>query len=211
VPTPAASSAAPAAAAVAAHGADAEVFEEWASRQRRRAADDGAWKVEVTERVVDGNIIRSVASWHDNAVHAGRTPMRRAQQHGNTPARPPQQQAASRGQRAGPTRQSSRQRRSMLRSAAHHRKVRWRALRRSLLAVRFLVRLSRLTTNARALREEPSPGKRRHSPPPPESTCGPIRLWAPDSVALPPPPKRAQPQTSWLERALSRVQRAKDG
>ena len=68
---------APAAAAGAACGVNAEAFEEWASRQRRRAALDGAWKVEVTERmVVGGGTIRSVATWHDNAKH-GRTPVRR--------------------------------------------------------------------------------------------------------------------------------------
>ena len=80
-----------------------------------------------------------------------------------------------------------------------------------ILAVRCLIRLSRLTAKLLALRAEPSPGKRRHSPPPPETTCGPIRLWAPDSAALPPPPKRAEPQTSWLQRTLLRVQRASDG
>jgi hypothetical protein len=212
VPTPAASSAAPAAAAGAAHGAEAEAFEDWASRQRRRAARDGAWKVEVTERVVDGNITRSVASWHDNTVQTGRAPLRRSRQHGRgTPARRPQQQVASRDQQPVPTQQSSRQRRSNLRSVAHHRKARWRALRRCLLAVRFLARLSRLTAIARALRDEPSPGKRRRSPLPPETACGPIRLWTPDSLVLPPPPKRAESQGSWFERALSRVQRARDG
>ena len=203
---------APAAAAGAACGVNAEAFEEWASRQRRRAALDGAWKVEVTERmVVGGGTIRSVATWHDNAKH-GRTPVRRTHMHGNgVSSQPPQQQDAPRDQHAAPTRQSSRQQRSNLRSAAHHKEVRWRVLRRCLLAVRFLARLSRLTAKARVLRDELSPGKRRHSPPPPEAICQPIRLWAPDSVALPPPPKRAEPQTSWLERALSRVQRARDG
>ena len=50
------------------------------------------------------------------------------------------------------------------------RYVRWRRLRRLLLAVRFLVRLSRLTAKAHALRDGPSPGKRRHSPPPEAAT-----------------------------------------
>ena len=34
---------------------EAVPFDEWASVQRRRAALDGAWKVEVSERVVNGN------------------------------------------------------------------------------------------------------------------------------------------------------------
>ena len=206
---------APAAAAGAAAAvAPIEPFETWASTQRRRATLDGAWKVVVTERVVDGTTTRSVASWHDNAKQPG-TPVRRAQQHGNDASgRLPQQQDASRDQPAAPARQSSRQRRSASRSAVHHRwKKRLRVLRKVqlLLAVRCLVRLSRLTAKGLALRDVSSPGKRRHSPPPPEATCGPIRLWAPDSVALPPPPKRAEPQTSWLERTLLRVQRARNG
>jgi hypothetical protein len=46
------------------HNVGAEAFDAWASRQRRRATRDGAWKVEVSERVVHGALIRSVSSWH---------------------------------------------------------------------------------------------------------------------------------------------------
>ena len=57
-----------AAAAGVACGAEVEQFDEWASRQRQRATRDGAWKVEVTERVVDGAIkhhsIRGTAGAH---------------------------------------------------------------------------------------------------------------------------------------------------
>ena len=149
----------------AAAGADrmreVEPFERWASVQRRRAALDGAWKVEVTERVVHGNIIRSVTSWHGAAKHSG-TPLRRTERQGSSMSdRPGAQQAAS---APHPLRQTARQRRSALRSAAHHRKVHLRLLGH-FLAVRFLVRLSRLTAAVRALRDAPSPGKRggRHA------------------------------------------------
>ena len=186
---------APADAAGAGCAADIEPFEEWASRQRRRAALDGAWRVEVSERLVHGNAIRFVTSWHDNAKLRG-APLRRAQQQGrDVSARPGMQPGAS---APDPQRQTARQRRSSLRSAAHHRKVRLR-LRGGLLAVRFLVRLSRLTAAARALRDAPSPGKRRHSPPPPDLGFTGSR----DDAALPPPPKR--PEAGWLWRTFSRV------
>ena len=70
-----------AAAAGAAHMPEAEPFDQWASRQCRRAALDGAWKVEVSERVVGGTIMRSVASWHYNAKQLD-APLRRAEQRG---------------------------------------------------------------------------------------------------------------------------------
>ena len=42
-------------------------FDEWAFVQRRQAALDGAWKVEVSERVMHDRTIRSVTSWHSDA------------------------------------------------------------------------------------------------------------------------------------------------
>ena len=51
------------------------------SKVVRSGTSDGAWKVEVTERVEHGSCIRSVASWHNNAKQPG-TPMRQAQQQG---------------------------------------------------------------------------------------------------------------------------------
>jgi hypothetical protein len=170
-----------------------EPFEQWASVHRRRATRDGAWKVEVTERLSGGTVIRSVASWHSNAKQPD-TPLRRAKERGSEESsRPGMQQAAC---APHPQRQTARQRRSALRSAAHHRKVRLRLLSH-LLAVRFLVRLSRLTETAHSLRDAPSPGKRRHSPPP--TTTG----FNGDMVdaALPPPPKRLE--VVWRKRALS--------
>ena len=184
-----------AAAAGAGRANDVEPFELWASRQRRRAALDGAWKVEVSERMMGTGVIRSVTSWHNNAKQQG-TPMRRAEQRGSDVAdRPGTQPDAS---TPHPQRQTARHRRSALRSAAHHRKVRLRLLAH-LLAVRFLVRLSRLTAAARALRDAPSPGKRCHSPPP--APLGPTSGSV--DAALPPPPKRHE--VGWRRRALSLV------
>lgn len=202
---------APAAAAGAVSGAAAVPFEEWASRQRRRAALDGAWKVEVVERVMEGTIMRAVKTWHDNTstTHA---PMRRVRQVGGVAGRPLQRTSVQHAQPAAPSRQSARQRRSALRSAAHHRQVRMRVLRRTMLVVRFIVRLSRLTSATRALREVPSPGKRRHSPPPPEAS-GLISGRERDEMqySSSPPPKRFGTQVAWLARALSHVQRVGDG
>lgn len=186
---------APAAAAGAGRADDFEAFDEWASRQRRRATLDGAWRVEVTERVVRGSTIRSVTTWHDNVKQAG-TPLRRAGERGKgTTGRSRVQQDAS---APNPPRQTARKRRSALRSAAHHRKVRLRLLG-CMTAVRFLVRMSSLAAAARAMREALLPSKRRHSPPPPDSCC------ASDgsSAALQPPPKRLE--IGWLRRALLRV------
>ena len=175
---------APAAAADADCTDDPAPFAAWASAQRRRAALDGAWRVEVSERCVHGVRIRSVTSWH-NAP----------QQHTSSRRVPPQrdERAGSEARQAAcqhPRRQSARQRRSALRSAAHHRRVRLR-LRSHLLAVRFLVRLSRLCTAARAqrlARDAQSTLKRRHSP----SPTPPDRPVDDDDAALPPPPKRLE-------------------
>ena len=186
---------APAAAAGAGRADDVEPFEQWASTQRRRATRDGAWKVEVTERMVCGSIIRSVTSWHDSAKQIG-TPVRRACQPSKVVSGRPESQQDTCSPH--PPRQTARQRRSALRSAAHHRKVRLRLLGH-LTAVRFVVRMSRLAAAAHAFREAPSPGKRRHSPPPLVLGC----LDGDDDAALPPCPKRLE--AGWLSRALFRV------
>ena len=183
-----------AAAGVACDG-EVEPFEQWASTQRRRATRDGAWKVEVTERVVGGTITRSVASWHDNAKQQG-APLRRPEQQGSdAPVRSGVQQAASSSRSQ---RQTARQRRSALRSAAHHRKVRLRLLG-YLHAVRSLVRMSRLAATTRAIRDVSSPGKRRHSPPPAAMGLNGDNV----DAASPPPPKRLE--VGWGRRALSFV------
>ena len=174
-----------AAAAGAGCAGDPTPFVTWASAQRRRAALDGAWRVEVSERFVHGVRIRSVTSWH--AGRQQHTSSRRApppsDMHAGFDARP----AAG----EHPQRQSARQRRSALRSAAHHKQVRLRALRSHLLAVRFLVRLSRLCKAAHALRlarDAPPTLKRRHSPSPPPSD----QPGRDDDAALAPPPKRLE-------------------
>ena len=86
----------PAAAAGTSSGDAAESFVEWASKQRQRAARDGAWKVVVAERMVNaflnGNIERTVTSWHDSAKRQP-TPLRRAQQHDRVSADRSQQQS----------------------------------------------------------------------------------------------------------------------
>ena len=174
-----------AAAAGAGCADDPTPFVTWASAQRRRAALDGAWRVEVSERFVHGVRIRSVTSWH--AGRQQHTSSRRApppsDMHAGFDARP----AAG----EHPQRQSARQRRSALRSAAHHKQVRLRALRSHLLAVRFLVRLSRLCKAAHALRlarDAPPTLKRRHPPSPPPSD----QPGRDDDAALAPPPKRLE-------------------
>ena len=139
---------------------EAELFVKWVSAHRRRAALDGAWKIEVSERVVNGTATRFITTWHDRNIKPQTTPLRRGrQQGGDVPVRSEEPVASS----IRPQRLSARKRRSALRSATHHKKVRLRALRSHLLAVRFLVRLSRLTVAARAFRDAPSPGKRRLS------------------------------------------------
>ena len=186
--------------AAGAGGADnCEPFEAWAFKQRRRAALDGAWKIEVTERVENGTTIRSVTSWHDKAKQQ-HTPSRRGQQHGGGEAVRSAELAANSRK---PKRQPTRQRRSFLRSAAaHHKHVRLR-LRSHMLAVRFFVRLSRLTVAARVLRDALSPGKRRYSPQPPDSAL--VYSVNDDDAALAPPAKRFEGGLGWMRRAMRRV------
>ena len=190
---------------------ESEPFLEWASRHRLRAARDGAWKVEVTERLVCGAPLRSVTSWHGTAKQQ-HAPSRRTQQHDSkVPARSKQQSMRSASDQLHPQRLTSRQQRSALRSAAHHRLRRLRVLRRVWLAVRFLVRLSRLTVGAHAIRDVSSTGKRRHSPPPDVQQH---HLHHPlldlsgegHDAASPPPPKRAEVgRLVWAREAISRA------
>ena len=171
-----------------------ESFDTWASRHRRRAALDGAWRVEVAEQVLRGAVRRSVTTWHDSMPQP---PL--------PPRQPQQQQRAVQPQKKQPKRRAmgtqtlrqptKKQQRSALRSAANHRALRLRALRRVLLVVRFYVRLWRAMMATLALRDRPvdaspaSPGKRRLSAEPLDGEAAP----AVDDVASPPQPKRAAP------------------
>ena len=204
------SAATPAAAADDANEAAASPFVEWASAHRLRAARDGAWKVEVSERVVNGNITRFVTSWHGSAKQPD-VPLRRTrQQCSNVSAKSQQQSTRSATDEQLPPRQAARQRRSALRSAAHHRYLRLRALRRLGHVVRFIARLSRLTVASRALRAVQSPAKRRLSPPReqehhllrPASKCSSDD----DDAALQPPPKRPETgRLAWMREVVSRA------
>ena len=183
-----------AAAAAAEGNAALEPFDAWASRNRRRAALDGAWRVEVSERVLHGAVTRSVTSWHDRAQSQPLPPRQKQRQQRAVPPRPKQPSCRTMGtQRSQP---NAKQQRSALRSAANHRKQRARALRRVFLAVLAYVRWWRCMMASLALRDMPivsatspaSPAKRRHS----------RRLdgeAAPEVVddSSPPRPKRAAP------------------
>ena len=144
----------------------AEPFDEWASRQRRRATLDGAWKVEVWERVLpDGGRIRSVATWHDTAKKQP-TPQRRAQRQGSVESgRSQQPSKRSATDELRPQQQTARQRRSALRSAAHHRLIDTPPCSTRILACGALCGASRillrLSAAACALRDGLSAGKRR--------------------------------------------------
>lgn len=106
----------------------------FASRHRRRAARDGAWKVEITERSSRGVTTRSIVSWHwhdesarEPRPQASRTPTWRASR---TPAR------------SSPSR-TARQQRSFERSAARHHHLARIRLRATLIAALAAVRLRR--------------------------------------------------------------------
>ena len=64
-----------------------EAFDAWASRNRRRAALDGAWRVEVSERVQRDAVTRSVTSWHDRAQQQPQPSRQRPQQQRTVPQR----------------------------------------------------------------------------------------------------------------------------
>ena len=180
--------------AAAAADVPLEAFDSFASRHRRRATLDGAWRVEVSERVQAGAVTRSVTSWHDRAQPQPLPPRQKPQQQHDMPQR--RKQPTRRALGTQTSRPNSKQQRSALRSAAHHRKQRARALRRVLLAVLASVRWWRAMMVALALRDAPvgatspaSPGKRRLSA---ETLDGEAAPEVSDA-ASPPQPKRAAP------------------
>lgn len=182
-----------------------ESFDAWASRHRRRAAHEGAWRVEVSEQVMRSAVRRSVTTWHDNAPQPP-LPPRQSQQRQRV-VQPQQKQPSRRAMGSQMPRQpNKKQQRSALRSAAHHRALRLRALRRVQLVVLFYVRLWRAMMTTLALRDVPvdaspgSPGKRRLSA---ESLDGETAPAA-DDVASPPQPKRAAPSAPPARAGLRR-------
>ena len=132
-----------------------ESFDAWASRHRRRAAHEGAWRVEVSEQVMRSAVRRSVTTWHDNAPQPP-LPPRKSQQRQRV-VQPQQKQPSRRAMGSQMPRQpNKKQQRSALRSAAHHRALRLRALRRVQLVVLFYVRLWRAMMTTLALRDASS-------------------------------------------------------
>lgn len=182
----------------AAHGGAAvlEPFEQWAARNRRRAARDGAWRIECSERVnrEGGGVARSITTWHDTERRAQRAqrrevPVRQRQQ------RPPSRRAMGTQQ----PQQTARQRRSARRSATHHK-----LLDEAADAQRAAAPDTGLpgdSTNApRAVGSPPSPIKRRRSPPPEEQllltgsaadALQAARAAAGDDAASTPPPHKS--------------------
>ena len=171
-----------------------EAFDAWASRNRRRATLDGAWKVEVSERVQRDAVVRSVTSWHDR-TQSQPQPSRQKQQQRAVPPRPKQPTRRALGTQTSQE-PSKKQQRSALRSAANHRKSRARALRRVLNVVLFYVRLWRAMMVSLAMRDAPigtaspaSPGKRRHD----VETLDDEAAHEVSDAASPPQPKRVAP------------------
>ena len=175
-----------------------EPFDAWASRQRRRASLDGAWRVEVSERVLRGAITRSVTSWHDHALQQPQPPRQKQQQQRGTPARQSKPVRRAMGTQTS-SRPNAKQQRSALRSAANHKRQRARALRRVQLAVLFYIRLWRSMMATLASRDVPvgnalpaSPGKRRLS----AESLGGEEVPETSDAASPPQPKRAAPSAA---------------
>lgn len=106
----------------------------FASRHRRRAARDGAWKVEITERSSRGVTTRSIVSWHWHDESA-REPQPQA-------SRTHTSRASRTRARSSPSR-TARQQRSFERSAARHHHIARTRLRAALLAALAAVRLRR--------------------------------------------------------------------
>ena len=107
--------------------AAAEPFARWATRQRRSALRDGAFKVVVTEQVQRYAVTRTVASWHgSNADRDSRS--RNVKESGKSaPSRRTSKSAGASTRRTPvaepidpPRHPTARQRRSALRSAANH-------------------------------------------------------------------------------------------
>ena len=171
-----------------------ESFDAWASRHRRRAALDGAWRVEVAEQVLRGAVRRSVTTWHDNTPQPP-LPPRQPQQRQRV-VQPQQKQPSRRGMGTQmPQQPNAKQQRSAARSAVRHKQIRARALRRVLHVALFATRLWRAMMATLASRDRPvdaspaSPGKRRLSAEPLDGEAAP----AADDIASPPQPKRAAP------------------
>jgi hypothetical protein len=181
-----------------------DAFLAWASRHRRRAALDGAWKVEVTERTLRcGAHQRIISSWHDAAKLS--SPLRRPQRQRAVPAsgKPSSSRCANKSADPQPSKpMNAKQQRSAKRSAANHKVLRFRALRCALLVVRFLVRLRRMALLVLRECDAPSassPGKRRHSAELLDSDVGALGVGGRGSepdVASPPQPKRPAPSAS---------------
>ena len=106
----------------------------FASRHRRRAARDGAWKVEITERSSRGVTTRSIVSWHWHDESA-REPQPQA-------SRTHTSRASRTRARSSPSR-TARQQRSFERSAARHHHLAHIRLRAALIAALAAVRLRR--------------------------------------------------------------------
>ena len=157
-------------------------------------------RVEVSERVWRGAITRSVTTWHQTPSQLLHQPPRQEQPRKRVvPTRQQQPTRRAMGTQM-PKKPNAKQQRSLQRSAAHHKELRARALRRAFLVVRLAVRLwrrletERATRAPRAAASPTSPSKRRHSPPPNAQLLltGP---GAPEMTddASPPRPKRATP------------------
>ena len=139
----------------------------------------------------------------DAAKQVDMSSRRAPQQGGAAPARPEQPSARSATDELRPQQQTARQRRSALRSAAHHRLMRLRVLRGHWHAVRFVVRLLRLSATSRALRSGPSPGKRRLSPSTDEQQDLLLRTTSSSSSDALEQPEEVR--HGWMRRVLSRV------
>ena len=176
-----------------------DTFLAWASRHRRRAAHDGAWKVEVAERVLRcGARVRTVSSWHD--AQKQRAPQRRSQHRRAMPSSElPASSHRAKEPQQGDSKRNSKQRKSARRSAAHHSAARLRVLRRVITRVLFYIRLWHTHMATLALREGPSdsPSKRRRSIELLDDDCAGAMgtpAAAPDVLdCSPPEPKRAAP------------------
>ena len=174
-----------------------EPFDSWASCQRRRATLDGAHRVEVSERVWRGAVTRSVTTWHQTPSQLHQPPRQEQPRPCVVPTRRKQPARHAMGTQTS-KKPNSKQRRSLQRSAAHHKRERFRVLRRAFLVVRLTVRLRhRLETERdacvlHAAASPTSPPKRRHSPPPVEQlqVTGESEPKVADA-ASPPRPKRA--------------------
>ena len=111
----------------------------WASRHRRRAARDGAYKVQITERTPEGATL-TVTSWHwhgraNRVARSSKTSAAAASRRGSAsesqpppPAQAwPVQDSAAAAAAAGDApraTRNARQRKSAERSAQHHRRIR---------------------------------------------------------------------------------------